>query len=103
MAESARKRGQRGGLSFEEAFNQLEATAQALEAGALTLEQATALYEEGIRLARICNELLSAAELRITRLQTSFGEQMRFLPRDEMDELATDDVGVKTPSPEEPA
>ncbi len=66
-------------LSFEEAFQLLEEKVQALEAGGLTLEEATRLFEEGMRLARICNEVLSAAELKVTRLRTAFGEQMRFL------------------------
>lgn len=66
-------------LTFEAAYKRLEETVQALEAGGLTLDEATDLYAEGARLARICNELLSSAELRITRLQTSLGEQMRFI------------------------
>ena len=66
-------------LSFEEAFARLEQTVQSLEAGGLTLEEATRLFEEGMRLARMCNERLSAAELKVTRLQTAFGEQMRFI------------------------
>ena len=66
-------------LSFEEAYTSLEETVRALEEGGLSLAEATRLFEEGTRLARICNELLSAAELRITRLQTAYGEQMRLL------------------------
>ena len=66
-------------LTFESAYQRLEQTVQALEAGGLTLDEATGLYAEGARLARVCNELLSSAELRITRLQTSLGEQMRFI------------------------
>ena len=66
-------------LSFEEAYTSLEETVRALEEGGLSLSEATRLFEEGTRLARICNELLSAAELRITRLQTAYGEQMRLL------------------------
>ena len=97
MAESAPKPGQRDGFSFEEAFKKLEATAQSLEAGGLTLEQTTRLYEEGLRLARICSELLSAAELRITRIQTSFGEQMRFLAQDDLDETPVDGVSEESP------
>ena len=79
MAEKEPRRSPRERLTFEDAFNRLEETVQALEAGGLTLAEATRLYEEGMRLARVCNELLSATELRITRLQSSFGEQMRFL------------------------
>ena len=69
-------------LSFEEAFTRLEQTVQALETGGLSLEEATRLFEEGMRLARLCNEVLSATELKVTRLQTAFGEQMRFLGED---------------------
>ena len=70
------------GISFEEAYTGLEETARALEEGGLSLSEATRLFEEGTRLARICSELLNAAELRITRLQTAYGEQMRFLTED---------------------
>ena len=66
-------------ISFEEAYTGLEETARALEEGGLSLSEATRLFEEGTRLARICSELLNAAELRITRLQTAYGEQMRLL------------------------
>ena len=79
MTERSSKKGSNVGLTFEEAFNKLEEAVNGLEAGGLTLTGATHLYEEGMRLARVCNEQLSATELRITRLQSSFGEQMRFL------------------------
>jgi exodeoxyribonuclease VII small subunit len=69
-------------LPFEEAYSRLEETVHALEEGGLSLAEATRLFEEGMSLARICNELLSSAELRITRLQTAYGEQMRLLTED---------------------
>lgn len=68
-----------GRASFEEVFSRLEQTVQALESGGLTLEEATRLYEEGMRLARQCNELLSATELKIRKLQTSYGLQMQMV------------------------
>lgn len=55
-------------LSFEETFARLEKTAQALEAGGLTLEQALAYYEEGMRLVKLCRQKLDAAALRIQHL-----------------------------------
>jgi exodeoxyribonuclease VII small subunit len=55
-------------LSFEEAFGELEAAVQRLEAGDLMLEEALALYERGMGLARRCSEALDAAELQIERL-----------------------------------
>ena len=63
-------------LSFEDALGRLEETARALESGGLSLEQATQLYEDGVKLARVCNEILTSAELRISRIRTSYGEQM---------------------------
>lgn len=55
-------------LSFEEAYRELEATVQRLEAGNLTLEEAIALYEQGMRLARRCQAALDAAELQIEQI-----------------------------------
>ncbi len=57
------------GLSFEDAYTRLEETVRALESGELTLEAATNLYEEGMRLVQLCGRLLSEAELRMTRLR----------------------------------
>lgn len=59
-------------LSFEEALNRLEKITQTLEDGGLRLEEAIALFEDGIRLAKICNEQLNAAELKISQIQTPF-------------------------------
>lgn len=64
------------GETFEQAFTRLEESVRRLEAGQLTLDEATKIYGEGMRLAKRCNELLSRAELRITRLQSEFAEQM---------------------------
>ena len=77
--ETERPKSRRQRTSFEDSFAKLEQTVQALEAGGLTLEQATKLYEEGMRLAKQCNEMLSATELKITRLQTSYGQQMQMV------------------------
>ena len=77
-------------LSFEEALGRLEETARALESGGLSLEQATQLYEDGVKLARVCNEILTSAELRISRIRTSYGEQMGM--REESAEYLSDDL-----------
>lgn len=61
-------------LSFEEAFTQLEAVVQQLEAGDLPLDQAMALFERGMALATHCNARLDAAELRVQQLVSSAGE-----------------------------
>ncbi len=59
--------------SFEELYRRLEEVVARLEAGGLGLEESLALYEEGMRLARRCQEMLDAAELRITRLRDELG------------------------------
>jgi exodeoxyribonuclease VII small subunit len=55
-------------LPFEEAFGELEATVQRLEAGDLTLDEAIALYQRGTHLAQRCSAALDAAELQIEQL-----------------------------------
>ncbi len=55
-------------LSFEEAFGKLEAIVQSLEEGDLKLDEALALYEQGMRLARRCGDTLDAAELQVQQL-----------------------------------
>ena len=69
--------------SFEGAFASLEEIVRKLEAGGLSLDEATQLFESGMKLATKCNEILSSAELKITRLQSNFAEQMNLVPGDE--------------------
>jgi len=69
--------------SFEEAFKLLEGTVQKLESGGLTLEEATSLFEESMKMSRLCNELLSATEIKVTKLKQAFDEQMRLIEDDE--------------------
>ncbi len=60
--------------SFEELYQELEATVQKLEAGNMTLDESLGLYERGMQLARQCGELLDRAELRITELAPAVRE-----------------------------
>ena len=55
-------------LTFEEAYAQLEAAVTALQDGQMPLERALQYYEEGMKLAQYCNELLQKAELRVQQL-----------------------------------
>jgi exodeoxyribonuclease VII small subunit len=82
--------------TFEQAFNELRETVQALESGNLALEEATKLFDKGMKLAKVCGDLLSATELQVSRLQRSFGEQMPMAD-------PHGSFGLDTPSePEEP-
>jgi exodeoxyribonuclease VII small subunit len=58
--------------TFEELYRRLEETVVKLEAGGLSLDDALALYEEGMNLARRCQEILDGAELKVTRLKEAF-------------------------------
>ncbi len=58
--------------SFEECYRRLEETVGKLERGGLPLEESIALYEEGMELAKRCQEILDKAEVRITKLRDSF-------------------------------
>jgi exodeoxyribonuclease VII small subunit len=58
-------------ISFEEAFAQLEAAVAALQDGQMPLEHALHYYEEGMKLAQHCNDLLEKAELRVQQLRVT--------------------------------
>jgi exodeoxyribonuclease VII small subunit len=58
--------------TFEQTYARLEETVGKLEQGGLTLEESIALYEEGMTLARKCQEMLDSAEQKITKLKESF-------------------------------
>jgi exodeoxyribonuclease VII small subunit len=59
--------------TFEEAMERLEEVVRTLEAGELPLEQALALYEEGVRLTRLCSAKLDEARGRLEVLAREGG------------------------------
>ena len=61
------------GLPFEEALQKLETIVEAMESGQLTLEQLLARFEEGARLARVCQTRLESAEVRVQQLEQTLG------------------------------
>ena len=60
-------------LSFEEAFERLEACITSLQDGKMPLEQALHYYQEGMQLAQLCNDLLQKAELSVQQLSSNEG------------------------------
>jgi len=58
--------------SFEDLYRRLEETVAKLEEGGLSLDQSIALYEEGMQLAKSCQEMLDGAEVRIRKLRDAF-------------------------------
>ena len=67
-------------LPFEEALEKLESIVEAMESGELPLESLLAKYEEGTRLAKICQSKLSEAELKIQQLEKNAAGEMRLHP-----------------------
>lgn len=64
-----------GEQTFEEALTQLETITSRLESGDLPLEEALALYEQGVRLTSACNAKLKAAKLKIEELRKPQNEE----------------------------
>jgi exodeoxyribonuclease VII small subunit len=58
-------------LDFEAAFGRLQEAIGQLERGGLSLESAIVTFERGMALANRCDEILEAAELRVTRVLES--------------------------------
>jgi exodeoxyribonuclease VII small subunit len=67
-------------LSFEDAFAQLEAAVAALQDGRLPLERALSHYEQGMKLAQYCQELLQKAELRVQQLRVNDAGEPETVP-----------------------
>jgi exodeoxyribonuclease VII small subunit len=66
-AEAARS----DNLPFEDAMKRLEAIVDAMESDELPLESLLARYEEGMKLARVCQSKIAEAELKIQQLEKS--------------------------------
>lgn len=55
-------------LPFEQAMQRLEEVVRRLEEGEVPLEEAIELYQEGIRLSRLCNQKLDVIEAKVMQL-----------------------------------
>jgi len=56
-------------LPFEEAMKRLEAIVDAMESDELALEELLARYEDGMKLAHVCQSKIADAELKIQQLE----------------------------------
>ena len=56
------------GLSYEQAFSELESIITALEDENHSLEESLALFERGQALAKFCTDQLDQAELKVKQL-----------------------------------
>ena len=58
-------------MSFEEAMKRLDEITEELSREGVSLDRSLALFEEGVKLARVCNEKLEDTERKIKMLQIS--------------------------------
>ena len=67
-------------LPFEEAMKRLESIVDAMESEDLPLETLLSRYEEGMKLARVCQEKIADAELKIQQLEKSAAGTLSLKP-----------------------
>lgn len=69
MAKSSKKP-----ISFEDNLSRIEAIVNELERQALPLDQAISFYEEGVKLIKECQKILTAAEQKVLVLSEGQNE-----------------------------
>jgi len=74
----------KAGYDFEHSLSELEQLVEKMESGELSLEQSLAAFEQGIKLTRECQQMLSKAEQKVQVLSQD-GEVSP------LDDLAEDD------------
>lgn len=67
-------------VSFEEAMQKLEAIVETMESGELPLEALMTQFEEGTRLAKICQARLAQAETKIQLLEKNAAGELTLRP-----------------------
>ena len=67
-------------LPFEDALKKLEDIVEAMESHDLPLETLLSKYEEGTRLARICQDKLAQAEVKIQQLEKNAAGDLKLKP-----------------------
>lgn len=72
--EKVRKMPAKKELTFENALERLEEIVSALENGEAPLDTALSLFEEGVKLVKLCNEKLEGAEQAVKQLVNADGE-----------------------------
>ena len=77
-------------MPFEEALKKLESIVESMEAEDLPLETLLARFEEGTKLAKICQTKLSEAEVKIQQLEKNAAGELSLKPV-ELEKLANDE------------
>lgn len=62
---------------FEEALKKLESIVEQLNHQEITLEKSVQLYEEGLKLSKICTQTLESAALKIEQIDQKSGSKFK--------------------------
>jgi exodeoxyribonuclease VII small subunit len=68
--------------TFEAAYRELQQVVAQLETGDPDLERVVQLFERGSQLVQLCEGIVSAAELRVTRLAAESASPLSEMPVD---------------------
>lgn len=63
--------------SFEDSLMRLQEISDLLESGEIGLEESLKVYEEGIKLSKICFDTLKNAELKVTELKKQLEAEIK--------------------------
>ena len=63
-------------ISFEKAIERLEEIVESLESGTCPLEESLKIFEEGVKLVKVCNSKLESVEGSIKKLVNINGEMV---------------------------
>ena len=80
VSKAAKAAPSEAGLPFEEALKKLESIVEAMESSELPLEQLLARFEEGTRLAQVCQAQLAEAEVRVQKLEKTLTGRFELKP-----------------------
>jgi exodeoxyribonuclease VII small subunit len=72
--------------SFEQSVKRLEEIAEELENGAVPIDEAIKIYEEGIQISKKCLDKLSQVELKLKKLNKDIQGNFELLDEDEQSE-----------------
>ncbi|MGD6876655.1 exodeoxyribonuclease VII small subunit [Bacillus infantis] len=70
-------------LTFEEAMKKLEGIVEKLEEGDVPLEEAIAIYKQGMELSKLCHDKLQRVEEQLTEVLTEEGRKEPFAVEEE--------------------
>ncbi len=83
-------------VSFEDALAKLEKLTEEIERGEIGLEESIQRYEEGMKLVKLCRNMLTKAELRIQKLSSNDAGELSASPAKDLDVADADSDDLAT-------